>query len=307
MDQLGQQLIQNIIIQEIIEDDDKVEIAALAKVLALVKSQEKSDETEGSDDYDSEYDSLEEGSEYEDEPDSVPAQVPVVALQPATRKRSHSQLRDEMPRPVPRVEPQPHIQPQIQSQLQPQGLPRKRVCVDSPSGPSPCSTPVVPPRLLNNTEKREPQLPLTPDQVMRQIDYKAPGAWDLATAIADVGRRFTLNATAQHLGIVCARLRNSPQDVRHYNDLSNQEKDSLLWRWINIERLIAESKKGEETLRTLQEKVNIMGKEKRSAPVRAPPGVETRLKAALVKRIDAKPPGKLEDRVRRWLDDVVAN
>lgn len=50
MDQLGQQLIQNIIIQEIIEDDDKVEIAALAKVLALVKSQEKSDETEGSDD-----------------------------------------------------------------------------------------------------------------------------------------------------------------------------------------------------------------------------------------------------------------
>lgn len=253
--------------------------------------------------YDSEYDSLEEGSEYEDEPDGAPAQVPVVALHPATRKRSHSQLMDEMPRPVPRVEPQ--LQSQLQPQLQPQGLPRKRVCVDSPSGPSPSSTAVVPPRLL--AEKREPQLPLTPDQVMRQIDYKAPGAWDLATAIADVGRRFTLNATAQHLGIVCSRLRSSPQDVRHYNDLSNQEKDSLLWRWINIERLIAESKKGEETLRALQEKVNIMGKEKRSVPVRAPPGVETRLKAALVKRIDAKPPGKLEDRVRRWLDDIVAN
>ncbi|KAF7542253.1 hypothetical protein G7Z17_g11742 [Cylindrodendrum hubeiense] len=304
MDQLSPQFIQNIVIQDIIENDN-MEIAALATVLALVQSQQKPDETEGSDDYDSEYDSLEEGSEYEDEPESAPAPahaqaqaqapapVPVVGLQPATRKRSHSQLRDEAPCAVPKAAPLPQ--------------PRKRVCADSPSGVVPSSTPVVAPRLMM-AERREPQPPLTPDQVMRQIDYKAPGAWDLATAIADVGRRFTLNATAQHLGIVCSRLRSSPQDVRHYNELNNQEKDNLLWRWINIERLIADSKKGEETLRALQEKVNNMGKDKRAVvPVRSQPGIETRLKAALVKRIDAKPQGKLEDRVRRWLDDIIVS
>lgn len=50
MEQIGPQFIQNIVIQDIIENDEKMEIAALAKVLALVKSQQKSDETEGSDD-----------------------------------------------------------------------------------------------------------------------------------------------------------------------------------------------------------------------------------------------------------------
>lgn len=50
MEQIGPQFIQNIVIQDIIENDEKMEIATLAKVLALVKSQQKSDETEGSDD-----------------------------------------------------------------------------------------------------------------------------------------------------------------------------------------------------------------------------------------------------------------
>lgn len=242
--------------------------------------------------YDSEYDSLEEDSEYVDEPNSAPVPKQVVGRQADTRKRSHSHLKEESPCSMPKVDSQTQLEP------------RKRVCMDSPSGSGPSSVAVPMPKLVV-TEKPKPLL--TPAQAICQLDFKVAGAWDLAAAFCDIGGRFALNATAQHLSIVCARLRSCASDARHYNSLSNAEKDHLLWRWINIERLITESKRGEMTMRTLQGKVG-MAKDVRTAPVRAQPTVtDTRLKAASVKRIDAKPQGKLEDRVKLWLNDINVN
>ncbi|KAH7150417.1 hypothetical protein B0J13DRAFT_523482 [Dactylonectria estremocensis] len=297
MDPVSQRIIEEIIINDIMDDDER-EMAAIATVLTMVQNQQNqqqhSDETEGSEEYDSEYDSLEEDSEYVDEPNSAPVPVPkpVVGRQPDTRKRSHSHLKEETPCPMPKID----SQTQLDS--------RKRVCMDSPSGSVPNSAAVALPKLVV-TEKPKPLL--TPAQAIIELDFKVAGAWDLAAAFCDIGGRFALNATAQHLSIVCARLRSCASDARHYNGLSNAEKDHLLWRWINIERLITESKRGETTMRTLQGKVG-MAKDVRAAPVRTQPAVtDTRLKAASVKRIDAKPQGKLEDRVKLWLNDINGN
>ncbi|KAK7429937.1 hypothetical protein QQZ08_003559 [Neonectria magnoliae] len=304
---LSQQYVTDLVVQDIIQDD-QLEFAALATVLALVKNQHNQQngavETEASDDYDSEYDSLEEGSEYEDEIDGPSEPAPAVQMQPATRKRDLSQLRGETdtPRTVSKVDPQSQA--------------RKRARVDPPSGPGPSNVRIDPPRVP--AEKRDAQPLLTPDQLMRRIDYKSPGAWDLAKCVADVGKRLTGKMNDQQLAMVCSRLR-SPGSIRTYD--SSRSREALCWEWvreeerrISLEKLRVQQERyrlEEERLRACKEKAGIKTDDRRNdsgvAALGTPAlGLETKLKAALIKRVDAKPQGKLEDRVRRWLDDIIA-
>ncbi|KPM45347.1 hypothetical protein AK830_g1203 [Neonectria ditissima] len=305
---LSQQYVQDLVVQDIIQqdiEDDTLRIAAIATVLAMV--QNAADENEASeDDYDSEYDSLEEGSEYEDEVEPASELAPV-QVQPA-KKRDHSQLKGEMDTPgaPPRADPQPQA--------------RKRVRVDPPSGPGPSNARIDPPR-VPAAEERNTKALLTPDQLMRRIDYKSPGAWDLAKCIADVGKRLTGKMNDQQLSMVCSRLR-SPGSIRIYD--GSRGREALCWEWvreeerrISMEKLRAQQERyrqEEAKLQACKEKADVRSEAKRNgagpATLGTPAGgleqVQTKLKTAMIKRVDAKPQGKLEDRVQRWLDEIIA-
>lgn len=138
------------------------------------------------------------------------------------------------------------------------------------------------------------RLPPSCQKRLTEIDMSICGAVDLVKGIAELGARFGKTATETELLIGYEKMQEDAMTSVLFNALSSEVKHILFWQWIQE----ATGKKPPE----VPERYQTIKLKTPLAPV-----VDTRLRTHLVKQIDAKGPGALDERVRKWMDNIIAS
>ncbi|UPK97030.1 hypothetical protein LCI18_007965 [Fusarium solani-melongenae] len=320
--QLREAVIREIIHEEILIEQ-RHELAALATLL-LSKAREEED---SSNSYETSYEYYEEDEE-EDEEDPSSVEQP----QPTGRKRTLP--RNDAQIPVPqkrqRINPTPAVHPQPpppQEIKRPETPPEAKNWMPTSMGSADNSHrhPV-----LQAALRKAPITYARPvaQTFLEELDCDKLGALDVAKAVFDMGIRYSKMASDDEFNIVfCVTLAN-PRDAIRYNIGTPSEKHMIFWG--RVQRITHRAippdpfktpvkqpeRKAEvkpepkvSTTRTVpapvREKVEPKPAARRvAAPVREKP--RGNLKASLVKEVDEKTKIPLNERVRKWLDEVVS-
>lgn len=138
------------------------------------------------------------------------------------------------------------------------------------------------------------RLPRSTQNFLRGVDMSTPGALILARSIAELGARFGQIATEEQLIIGYKRLSQSTRMPALFNALTPESKYVLFWKWV-------QEATGKYTPAPALTRPPVSSAEIKTQT----PAVDTRLKTHLVKQIDARGPGVLDERVRKWMDNII--
>ncbi|RSL68177.1 hypothetical protein CEP53_002693 [Fusarium sp. AF-6] len=321
------------IIHEEILIEQRHELAALATLL-LAKAQEEEDASSNS--YETSYEYYEEDEEEEEEdPSSVEQPQPL----PTTRKRPLPRV--EMQNPVPqkrqRVNPTP-------AAAQPQQSPPPREIKRAETPPEAKDWMPTLMGAADNSH-RHPVLQAAlrkcpigyarpvAQTFLEELDCDKLGALDVAKAVFDMGIRWSRMATDDEFNIVFYVTLANPSDAVRYNIGTPSEKHKIFWgrvqrithRDMPPDPFLTPAKGTEKKAEVkpqprlkittttvpapMREKVEPRPAARRvAAPAPAPVREKPRgnLKASLIKEVDEKTKIPLNERVRKWLDEVIS-
>lgn len=286
--------------------------------------------------YDSECDYEEEDYDYDEEDDEeeeAAMPVPAAALASNPRKRGHSELREETPCPIPqrpqakrmrlanmppvadkkaaaddilnkpltqremdqyrqyRQQRQAQMQAQqqanaaaaaaqIQAQILPQLLPGAIAKINPPLLDIP------------KTDYNQTLRPLyTPEHVMASVSAGHPFAEVLVRALVDIMYRFRDRTSEKNLAVMATRMWREPREASMYDVLSDKNKQLFFEKWVSEVRL-GRWQRPEETRATA------------TAAVSTTTAAIHRLRPDALKQIDASSKGRLDERVRLWLNNI---
>ncbi|KAL6353499.1 hypothetical protein LRP88_13994 [Fusarium phalaenopsidis] len=325
--QFREAVIREIIHEEILIEQ-RHELAALATLL-LAKTREEEEDSSNS--YETSYEYYEEDEE-EDEEDPSSVEQP----QPTGRKRTLP--RNDAQIPVPqkrqRIDPTPAVHPQPpppQEVKRPETPPEAKNWMPTSMGSADNSHrhPV-----LQAALRKAPITYARPvaQTFLQELDCDKLGALDVAKAVFDMGIRYSKMASDDEFNIVFYVTLANPRDAVRYNIGTPSEKHMIFWG--RVQRIThrdippdpfktpvkqperkAEVKPEPKvtTMRTVPAPVKEKAEPKPAArrvaaPAPAPAREKPRgnLKASLIKEVDEKTKIPLNERVRKWLDEVIS-
>ncbi|KAM0432919.1 hypothetical protein ACHAPT_004624 [Fusarium lateritium] len=334
--QFHETMVREIIQQEIQEEilqEQRLEIAALATLLLS-----RRDEDDASDySYETSYEYYSDPDEDEDDDPSSLEQPPV-----AGRKRSlpRTETQPPVPQKRPRIDPKPAAQPQPQPQKTEQpSTPKEAKDCEIPVGVKADNSHrhAVIQAALNGSafEYCRPVAQI----FLGELDCDKLGALDVAKAVYDMGIRFSKVASDDEFNIAFYLILANPRDAVLYNIGQRTEKHKIFWGRVSrithratppldkpdkeeleLERKAKEEKSQPKPATTrrapaprpvAREKLEPKSNFRRLFPPNLlPPPVKEKkprgnLKASLIKQVDEKTKIPLNERVRKWLDDVV--
>ncbi|KAJ4310941.1 hypothetical protein N0V84_010712 [Fusarium piperis] len=322
------QQIQDAVLKEIIHDEiiieQRHELAALA-TLMLARAKE---EDASSNSYETSYEYYEEDEE--EDPSSV--EQP----QPTSMKRSlpRNETQNTLPQKRQRIDPTPAARPQLQPQQEiknPETPPEAKDWMPAPLTNFPTDNSHRHP-VLQAVLRKSPIEYARPvaQTFLQEMDCDKLGAPDVAKAVFDMGIRYSRMASDNEFKIAFFMILANIRDAVRYNTGTPSEKHLVFWgiiqrlthRDIPPDPFKAPAKEPERKAevkpeprvairRTVPAPAPAREKaEPRRAPVPAPAPVREKprgnLKASLIKEVDEKTKIPLNERVRKWLDDVVS-
>ncbi|KAJ3522391.1 hypothetical protein NM208_g12878 [Fusarium decemcellulare] len=278
--------------------------------------EEEEDEEDDEDDIDDEEDSWDD--------DIFPVEeVTQPKPEPIARKRSVPH--DETPRPAPKDQPQ--AQPMKRQRVDLPGAANKPTVQSTPkpqekkkADPPATSNGWKPvytgktdnahlPPLLRRTLHGTPMTMIHPavEKALLAIDCDAAGAEDLANAFIDMGLRFGRVATTAEYDIVLSQLVNDYRDPIRYNGINEYFKHRFFWK--KIQRVTGRELPPDPHEEFRKEREKKLEEERAAARRVALAKEKARpaLKASFVKEVDEKTKLPLNERVKKWLEDIVTS